>query len=150
MYRARPIRFLRRWVYVEWRLKVYGITASRDRPPNALVAAAEALAAVTLPSPATSGGRHGVGFLAAHDGAHADFAFVSWWANVYELHHVLFRGPKGRPSELAPVEPSLVGCTWDLWLIAFERDAWIRSMIGTPDGLPEIATYLDTTLDAEV
>lgn len=148
-YRTRSIRFLRHWDHQDWRLKIYGISAWGTQPPDELIAAGESVAAATLPKSSTSNGCHGVGFLGVHDGVQASFAFVSWWAKTYELNHVLFRGPRGAPDELARVEPTLFGCTWDLRVIAFERDAWINSMIGDR-GEPDLDTYLSATFHANV
>jgi hypothetical protein len=147
-YRPRPLRYLRRWEHQDWRLKVYGISAWGDRPPDDLIAAGEQLAIATLPTPALADGRHGVGLLGVHDGKGACFVFVSWWAKTYELNHCLFRAPRGKYSELARVEPTLFGCTWDLHILAFERDAWVSSMLGTADGAPDLDVYLSARLDS--
>lgn len=130
-------------------MKIYGISAWGDQPPAELIAGAEAIAGLSLPILGANDGVHGVGFLGVHDGVHASFAFVSWWAKTYELNHVLFRGPRGRPGELARVEPTLFGCTWDLRVIAFERDAWIHSMLGDRDE-PDLDAYLAATFHANV
>jgi hypothetical protein len=140
-YRARPIRYLGPWHHQGWRLKAYGISAWGERPPDELVREGELVAAATLPQPATADGRHGVGFLGVHEGMHASFVFVSWWAKLYELNHRLFRRTRGQAGDLLPVEPGLFGCTWDLHIIAFERDAWISSMAHGVDG-PDLEAYL--------
>ncbi len=147
-YRTRPIRYLRRWNHQDWRLKVYGISAWESALPDDLLSAGERLATATLPSPANGDGRHGVGLLGVHDGQNACFVFVSWWAKKYELNHVLYRAPRGRYDELARVEPTLVGCTWDLKLIAFERDAWVSSILDT--GEPDLEGYLLARFDSSV
>ncbi len=149
-YRARAIRYLSHWQHQEWHLKVYGISVGMVRPPDELVAAGVSLAAATLPAGAHADGRHGVGFLGVHEGAQACFVFVSWWAHLYELNHFLFRRPKGSAGEFAPVQPGLCGCTWDLHVIAFERDAWINSMLDTADGSPDLEVYMSATFDADV
>jgi hypothetical protein len=149
MYRVRPIRFMRYWAHQSWRMKLYSISAWDKSPTPALVTAAEQIAARVLPPDAAAEGRHGVGFIGVHDGAQANYVFVSWWAKLYELNHVLYRGSRDKPSELAPVEPGLFGCTWDLQIIAFERDAWIRSMLGD-NGNPEIDRYMAATFQADV
>jgi hypothetical protein len=146
-YRRRPIRFIDLWKLDDWTLKLYGIAADRDRPRDDLVAAARSIAVRTLPTPARSGGRHGVGLVGAHDGANAAFVFVSWWANLYELNHVLYRAPKDALGEFARVPAELVGCTWDLRVIAFERDAWTAAI---ESGTPDLEHYLAARFDADV
>ncbi len=147
-YRARPIRFLQHWTPGEWRLKVYGISAWSKPPPPELVTPALALAEGTLPARATEEGRHGVGFCGIHEGKNARFMFVSWWGKLYELNHYLFRSPRGATIDLQPVERGLIGCTWDLHIINFERDAWLASMMGE-DGEPNLETYLAATFNAD-
>lgn len=129
-------------------MKVYGISARDDRPPEPFVTAGLALASTILPMPPTGDGRHGVGFMGVHDGQNAAFVFVSWWGKTYELNHVLYRGARGQPETLAPVERTLFGCTWDLHVIAFERDAWISSIVRADDG-PDVETYLNATFATE-
>lgn len=140
-YKPRSVRYLHQWEHEGWRLKVYGISAWDARPPEALVNAAKRIACESLPIPATESRRHGVGMLGAHHGKSASFVFVSWWAELYELNHFLYRGRRDSFDELAPVRSGLVGCTWDLRLIAFERDAWVQALQGN-SAEPDLEAYL--------
>jgi hypothetical protein len=148
-YRPRPIRYLEQWEHEGWRLKVYGISAWEERPAQTLVEHAKRIAAEHLPQPAVEDGRYGVGLLGVHDGKKASFAFVSWWSLVYELNHLLFRAPRNDPAAFARVEPGLLGCTWDISVVAFERDAWIHSMLTGKQG-PDIEAYLAARLDTNI
>ncbi len=147
-YRARPIRFLQHWSPGSWKIKVYGISAWSGLPPEELVKPALALAEQTLPADATADGRHGVGFCGIHDGKNARFMFVSWWGKTYELNHCLFRSPR-EIVDFQPVEKNLIGCTWDLQIVSFERDAWLASMMGDEAGTPNLERYLAATFNAD-
>src|SRR5687767_15279367 len=40
-----------------------------------------------------------VGFLCAHDGRGGCFAFVDWWADENELHHLMYTAVADRPGD---------------------------------------------------
>lgn len=146
----RPIRYQGIWSHDGWKLKVY--SASQDQPlaREELVDAIKKRAVETLPQPAVIDRRYGVGFLCAHDARGGCFAFVDWWADDNELHHHLFSGPKDDPHRIAPVGPDdLTACVWDLAIMAFERDAWLETVLANPDG-PDLAAYLDRHLEGEL
>lgn len=140
-YQPRSVRYLDEWKHQGWRLKVYGISAWAPRPPEGLVTAAKRIARDLLPTPATESSRHGVGLLGAHHGKDASFVFVSWWAEVYELNHFLFRGRRDEFDGFARVESGVIGCVWDLGVIAFEREAWIQALRANP-AEPDLEAYL--------
>jgi hypothetical protein len=148
-YVPRSVRYLDEWKHQGWRLKVYGISAWAARPPEALVTAAKQIATDLLPAPATGSHRHGVGILGAHHGRRASFVFVSWWAEVYELNHFLFRGRRDEFDGFARVEGGVIGCTWDLGVIAFEAEAWVQALRANPDA-PDLEAYLSTRYDGLV
>ena len=148
-YRTRTIRCTGVIVTEGWRLKVYEAAYDRDRPRPELVEGAMRLAR-HLPQPAARDGRYGVGFLCAHDGRGGCYAFVDWWADENELHHLIFTSPEDRPADLRRVPPDgLTACVWDLAIIAFEREAWLDAVLANPEG-PDLERYLDTRLSGDV
>lgn len=149
-YRPRPVRCAGIWAVDGWRLKLYGIAYDRDRPRPELVDAAQRAARTRLPQPAFGAGRYGVGFMGAHDGRDACVAFVDWWANEDELHHHLYVAPVDRPSELVPTGPAdFTACVWDLAVLAFEREAWLATVLQNPGG-PDLERYLQAQLSQDV
>lgn len=148
-YRPREIRLLELWEPGGWRIKVYGIGAEGRMPPAALVDAGKGAASKVLERVASATDHHGVGFLAVHEGRGADVAFLDWWAAENELHHHLWIAEPGRPEFLRPREPGeLVACVWDLEVIGFERDAWVRHVMEHPDA-PRWDAYLSAALDRD-
>jgi hypothetical protein len=143
-YKARPIRFLELWDVDGWRVKVYGISATSDRPGEGLVDAAKAVARERLPEP-NEAGRHGVGFLIAHEGADSTWALVDWWANGCLLHHHLYGGGHPESLDLQPVTDGLTACTWELAVIGFERQAWLDTVFAADE--PDIDRYMDRRLE---
>jgi hypothetical protein len=146
-YQTRPIRFLELWEHEGWRLKVYGITYGRPTPRAELIQAAKNVVGGTLPRPATTQERPGIGFVGVHDARSACFAFVGWWAELYELNHFLFRAPRERPADLERARSGLVGCTWDLRVVAFEREAWMSAL--SAKSSPDVEAYLAMRLNED-
>jgi len=89
-YRTRPIRFLELYEADGWRLKVYGISATRDRPMARLVVAAKGVARQYLPSPAVQVDRYGVGTLIVHEGTAGNWVLLDWWVGENMLQHHVY------------------------------------------------------------
>lgn len=146
-YRPRAIHLLERWRPGGWRIKVYGIGASGSMPPSALVEAGKGAASDTLSGVASKTEHHGVGFLGVHAGRGADVVFLDWWARENELHHRLWIAEPGRPDSLRSRSPDeFIACVWDLEVVCFERNAWIRSILSHP-AEPRWEEYLSTALE---
>jgi prepilin-type processing-associated H-X9-DG protein len=125
-----------------WRIKVYGIAYGRPEPRPELVDAGRAVARERLPRPAVTETRYGVGFLGIHDGRGANFVFVDWWERENELHHHVYFSSPDKPAELRPpADGDPVACTWDLSVVARERDAWVRHVLASVNG-PDLDAYL--------
>ena len=149
-YRTRPIRPLGLWAAQGWRIKTYGIAYDTPAPRAELVEAVKRRALEVLPQPPTADGRYGAGFLGAHDGRGGCFAFIDWWSDENELHHHAFTAPWDAPADLRSVpDDASIGCVWDLAVIAFERKAWVDSVLANPSG-PDLDAYLDLQLTANV
>jgi hypothetical protein len=148
-YRPRPIRFLERWHCLDWRIKVYGIAFERLAPRPELIAAAKAAAADRLRRVAIDSPNYRLGFLGVHDGKTANFVFLDWWAEENELHHHVYVSPSDRPRDLEYRTPTgLAACVWDLRVMAFERDAWLETVLRNPSG-PDFEAYLNRRLNED-
>lgn len=149
-YTKRAIRFLELWQHGGWRLKVYGIADGRPKPRPELLTAAQAIAKQRLESIPISLRHYSVGFLGVHDGRTSNFVFVDWWADENELHHHVYVSPKDQPSRFTYATPSgLAACVWDLRLMAFERQAWLDTVLKPPAG-PDVGAYLRQVLNEDV
>lgn len=148
-YRPRSVRHLEIWKHADWTLKVYGIAETGEYPRPEAVAAAKRAAVTALPRPARNEHRYGIGFLGVHDAASGLYTFVDWWADTNELHHHAFVAPASKPDAFEAVSGGSVACTWDLAVIGFERDAWVRDVLANPEG-PDLARYMDSWLNTDV
>ncbi|HVM35480.1 MAG TPA: isochorismatase [Actinomycetota bacterium] len=151
-YTARPIKFLELWQHDGWRVKVYGIAATADRPPQGLVDAIKRVAVEILPAPPVDHDRYGVAFLYAHQGRDGGgYASVNWWENENELFHHQYEASADAVSDLRPVSETggSSACVWDLALIEHERKAWVDCVLAKDAG-PDLEAYLSTVLEADV
>lgn len=148
-YEPRPIRFHGWWEPNGWRLKVYGIAHAADAPDEKLVAAVKSTAEEILPLPAVTDRRYGLGFICAHQGRTSSVAFVDWWENEDELHHKMFIADERDLSELRPAgEGELTACSWDLAVMSFERNAWVRHILQAREPAAEL--YLRAHLNQDI
>lgn len=149
-YAPRPIRCLEVWEVDGWRIKVYGIAYRRAAPRPELVTAAKEIARRTLPPLATRAHLYGVGYLGIHDGRGANFVFVDWFADENEIHHHVFIGPSDQPARLDVITSDQpIACVWDMQVMAFERQAWVDTVLTNPHG-PDLAAYLACQLNTDV
>jgi hypothetical protein len=148
-YAPRPVASLGIWEHGGWRLKTYSIAYERERARSELVSAAKEAAKSVLPMPAVSANRYGVGFLGVHDGRGGNLVFVDWWEGENDLHHSVFLSPSDEPTSLrAAAAHDLVACVFDLGVIAYEREAWIRDVLSADQ--PDLDVYLDDQLSGAV
>lgn len=151
-YKARPVRYLETWEHEGWRVKVYGISGTGDRPAQELVDAIKSVAATTLPQPAVTEDRHGLAFLYAHQGGDGGgYTSVNWWARENELYHYQYESLANALDDLKPIEETGGShcCVWDIAVIAHERQAWIDCVLANDAG-PDLEAYLERTFEADV
>ena len=149
-YKERPIRFLELWPHAGWRLKVYGIASGRRTPRPGLIEAAKVVAKERLARIPESMRHYSVGFLGVHDGRTANFVFVGWWADENELHYHVYVSPTDDPARFTYTTwTGLVACVWDLRVMAFERQAWLDTVLKPSRG-PDFDAYLQQRLEEDV
>jgi hypothetical protein len=147
--KPRPIRFLELWQPDDWRMKVYGIAYGRPTPRAELVEAAKVVARKALAETASATNHYTVGFLGVHDGRTANFVFVDWWADENELHHHVYLSSDDEPARLVEnTGTGPIACVWDLRVMSFERDAWLRSVLRNQHG-PDLEEYLAARLNED-
>jgi hypothetical protein len=148
-YAARSIRFLALWQCGDWRIKLYGLAYRASSPDDSLIAAARRLFATSLPQPAVTEERCGVGFAAVHQGRGSNLVFVDWWANENELFHHAWVSTPANAGSFTYVSPTgLTACVWDLALIDFERRAWISSVLSPP--VASVERYLELRFEGQI
>ncbi len=122
-----------------WQVKSYGIAYDRSGSADVSFDGAWSLAARSLPSPARTVERDGVGFAIAHRGRGIDYFVLAWWDRENELPLRVFVRYRGTGQAWRPATGSESVCVWDLEIIGFERDAYVATMLTSA---PDPAAYL--------
>jgi hypothetical protein len=143
----RPISYLGLHDTNQWRLKLYGIAGKGTQVAQVLVELAKTIAAQSLPTPSVTLARYGVGFVIIHEAHAFNTVVVDWWEKVNELRHHVFRAASDSTESFAEITSSGEAvCVWEMRVQAFEREAWLRSVLEAPEG-PDLAAYLGDRLN---
>lgn len=119
------------------RLKRYVVrwAGAAFRPPD--FAGGVECALASLPQPAVTAGRPGVGFLIEHQGEGANYVVLCRWANVNELP---IRAWVDSGQGWAPADEDQAVCVSDLEIVWNERQLYIAQVLG--DGRGDLEAYL--------
>ena len=101
------------------------------------------LALSELPVARPSEGRPGLGFVIVHRGRDLDYVVLAWWDRENELPVRVFVRDDG---EWRPAGESESFCVWDLEVMAFERNAYVETVLGGKEG--GSSAYLGQVLEA--
>lgn len=142
-FELRPIQFLRIQDHEGWSLKLYSIAFDAPLVDERDFASGVNLALESLPQPAMSAERAGVGFCVLHHGRGADYIVLGWWDRENEMPVRVFVCPVDE-GEWRAARGGESFCVWDLQVIAFERDAYVGTILAQPPG--NVQAYLDSVL----
>jgi hypothetical protein len=148
-YHAREVRFLDVWKPSDWMVKVYGVAYGREAPRSETVEGAKRVALDTLPTPAVTNDRYGVGVLIVHEGEDSRWALVDWWGYEFILHQCAFVAPHEGDADFEPVPDHITVCVWELPVLMFERDAWVETVLRDPHK-PDLQGYMARSFSATV
>lgn len=149
-YTPRPVRYLELAEQDGWRVKVYGISVHDKTPDDALVDAAIDHAFDQLPTPPTADNRHGVAILIVHEGNDGIWLLLDWWFGQDMLKHRLFSSPYDDPYGFEDISDSrTMACVWELSVFAFEREAWVETVLANEAG-PDLDAYLSREFNDDV
>lgn len=142
-YEPRPCTFLGVRGVRGYRLKTYSIVQKSipfeiDRFERCID-----LIASSLPLPAATPLRPGVGFLIFHQGATGDYAIVSWWDNENELPTRIF---VREDKQWRPATGGESFCVWDLKVMWHERDSYVQTVLAGTG----VEQYMRKTLNENV
>ncbi len=121
------------------RLKVYGLMADDHVVTDAMIALAQSIANTQVVAKSEAlGDGNGLGFVIIHPGALGLSISCHWWVQGCVLCQYFYRQLYGAdaPMDDRPV----IGCVWELGVIAAEQEAWRRWMMcDQPDARAYIA-----------
>ncbi|WP_186379900.1 isochorismatase family protein [Yersinia intermedia] len=128
----------------QWQLKRYVIRYSQAQGDTPDYAPAYQLVGQWLPDEAETVNRPGIGFVIEHQGKTLNYLIVGWWDNENELRVKVWVQEQG--VWRAARDESF--CVWDLQVMAFERDAFVATLLQhTPDIPAYLNRYLTVTVD---
>jgi tetratricopeptide (TPR) repeat protein len=128
-----------------WALKRYAISFDGPLPAPADFAAGTEQAWAALPPEPRAPGRAGAGLLIEHRGRGADYVVLAWWDRENELPIRVFVRADG--GAWRPARGAESVCVWDLEIVAFERDAYVDTVLR--EGRAEdVEGYLARTMPA--
>ena len=150
---ARPVRPSGLLRHDGWRLKGYHITLPGEEIEGTSLATGLSTARGSLPAPAVTARRPGVGFLIHHQGLDGDgrrlsYLVVCWWDNGNELMTEVFMCGANTGGAWISGRGRGSFCVWDLQVMAHERDAYVRTVL-CADG-PDLDAYLADAFEVEV
>jgi hypothetical protein len=140
-YRPRTIRFLELHEWRGWRLKLYSVQYAGTALERDVFAEGLALALPTLPSPAVTVQRPGVGFVVLHQGRGISYVVLAWWDRENEIFSRTFWRPFGADSYWREGAAGETACVWDLQVFWSEREAYLRHVL-VREGAPDLDAYL--------
>jgi hypothetical protein len=131
-YAPRPVRFRGLEHPAGYRIKRYDIAfAGPFRETD--FADGLRLAFASLPAPAVTADRPGVGFVIAHQGNGADYVVLGWWDRENELPVRVFVRPQAPGGRWRPARENESVCVWDIEVIWSERQAYVQTVLGGGD-----------------
>lgn len=140
-HRTRPIRYLGLHRASGWSYKLYTIAGVGDDVDPSLVELAKERAGAVLPRPAQTTTRYGASFVIVHEATDFTTVVIDWWERVNELRHRVLRAPPDAPGSLTDITASGESvCVWELRVQAFEREAWLDTVLRNPGG-PDLGAY---------
>jgi hypothetical protein len=148
-FQERSIQFMHMSRFGPWRIKVYALVRPGRNLRPELHAAALEIPAKCLPSGARAGTRFGAAFLSIRDDPDGSMISLRWWEGVHDLRHRAFLT---LPSSVTPMydcaRSGYIADIWDIPLISFERDAWVRC-VGESPSIPRLRQYFEARLVSE-
>ena len=149
-YKQRPIRFIEIWQINGWTIKVYGISCRSEYPKKSnIIDTAKIIALKQLNTITVKSEVYELGFIIVHEAKDGLFVVVDYWTgeNMLCNHAYLYNHTTQSVNYLTPT--GLTACVWEIRVINFERNAWVKFILSNPNG-PNVSGYLNTTLNEDI
>jgi len=148
----RPVIALENVTVAGFRVKRYGLlfapSLAREQQLAQAWQDAEPVMHKAFAQVPLEGNGHRLGFVTLHLGEHATWLLVAWWGEECLLYQRMFR--RGLEEDrFVAFDHNVIGCTYELAVTAFEREAWTQNILYRLEG-PDAAAYLATRLEGMV
>jgi hypothetical protein len=128
----------------EWKIKTYTITCRNTFESKQSLKNAVLSLPAWLENARTLGYQtHGVAFLIVHEGRDGIWTLINWWLGDGDLlQGEVFFSPFDNLSNYVPMRGTgLMACVWEMEVINFEREMWVKHVLKRPDS-PNFDSYL--------
>ncbi len=143
----RRIQFVELHSIGAWTLKVYSINYRHQNPDMHLLEKAKDLAGKSLPR--VSENIYGFGFIVLHEGQMENSISINWWQDNNLLRHHDFVTTLNDDFSFSDLPDNVHStCIWDLQLISFEKDAWVKQVL--QKSIPDIEAYLAERMNCSI
>jgi hypothetical protein len=129
-YRPRSARFLKLVTTSGGVLKLNGLSAAAGGAIEEPLVDAATQTLITAGEAEAPAGHHDAGFAILHRGEEAFWLLLHWWIPGGILSLKFWRAERttGTPH-FVPGPEAYMACIWELGVIAYERDAWIETVM---------------------
>lgn len=147
-YLPRLIRFLELLECDEWTIKVYSISENSDLVEEKYYLEAKKQLALWLKSSQLTGlENYQIGTLILHECSYGCFAVINWWTDNNMLQHYVYLTSNQELLYKNYFSNGLVSCVWELSVLWFERNAWVKHVLSTNE--PNFNAYLNEQLNQD-
>lgn len=130
IYRPHTVLNLGLWDIGPLRWKVYGLLADGKEVSEAMrTKMRDFIGEEVLPRVKAEGDSNDLGFVIIHPGDWGISIAAHWWIQGSVLCQHIYRQLYDADGPMDTVTRPVIGCVWELQLIAFEHDAWRRTMM---------------------
>ncbi|ABD56549.1 hypothetical protein [Jannaschia sp. CCS1] len=132
-YSPRRVTYLGLWEAGPLRMKAYGLEARGHNVSEDVIARARTLLDHDVTSAVRAmGDSNNVGFVIIHPGTLGVSISSYWWVQGSVLCHHMVRQLYSAPQPMETASRPVIGCVWELEIVAAEQAAFKRHMMG-PD-----------------
>lgn len=151
-YHPRPIRFLEVITLGNERIKLYSISCKNDVIDKAFINRAKAQLGEWLNNKNLTGlPVYAVSTLILHEGKEGCFAVLFWWTDENMLQLFAYYSEyTATPNFRLISDNGLVSCIWEMAVLWFERQAWVKEVLTAPHSTDGLSRYLTHHLNGDV
>ena len=143
IYEPRKIEFNQLLKIGDWNVKVYTITMNSNfKSKQILESAIKELPLWISNAQKSILKTHKNAFLIAHEGREGVWLLMNWWTDGEMLETKVYFGDYDNPKIVKEtfLKPKSLICTWELVVVAHERDAWVKHVLLNSD-FPKFDDY---------
>lgn len=151
-YQTRPVRFLKIVSYNGWRIKCYSISVKSEKISKLFFDKARQCLPLWLQNTSLSGlDNYKIATLILHEGRDGLYAIINWWVDENMLQQFVYFSNYDEPGCFKLLsDKGVFSCVWEMAVIWFERNAWVKNVLEDPGNPCAFSNYLGEYLNYDV